>query len=230
MNSPFFKGALYIVSTPIGNLGDITQRAIDTLKEVDLIAAEDTRNSGRLLAHFGIDKPLTSYHDFNEKSKSPEMIEKLLHGNSIALITDAGTPLISDPGYRLVNAARDKGIDIIPIPGPSSILAALVVSGFPTDRFCFEGYLPRTSGKLERLFKELSSEQRTMIFFETSFRILKSLKIMKEIFGDREIFVGRELTKKFEEKIRGPISDVLTAFENRSIKGEIVIVVAGFSG
>jgi 16S rRNA (cytidine1402-2'-O)-methyltransferase len=202
-------------------------RAIETLKSVDLIASEDTRNSGHLLAHFGINVPQTSYHDFNEKQKAPDLIKLLLDGKSVALISDAGTPLISDPGYRLVNAAREAGIDIIPIPGASAILAALVVSGFPTDRFIFEGYLPRTSGKLKRLFEELLAEQRTLIFYETQFRILKSLKIMQEVLGDREIFVGRELTKKFEEKLRGRISEILTALEGRNIKGEIVIVVSG---
>ncbi len=202
-------GILYIVATPIGNLGDMTFRAVETLKSVDLIAAEDTRNSGRLLAHFGIGTPQTSYHDYNERQKAPELIDMLKEGKSIALISDAGTPLVSDPGYRLVNQAASEGIDIIPIPGPSSILAALVVSGFPTDRFTFEGYLPRTSGKLKSTLEELSGEERTMVFLETTFRISKSLPVMLEVFGDREILIGRELTKKFEEKLRGRISEVI---------------------
>ena len=226
MTSPS-SGILYIVSTPIGNLGDITERAINTLKSVDLIASEDTRNSGRLLARFGITAPQTSYHDFNEKQKSQELVRMLCDGKNIALITDAGTPLISDPGYRLVNLARGAGIDIIPVPGASSVLAALVVSGFPTDRFTFEGYLPRTSGKLKKALEQLKLEPRTMVFFETPFRIIKSLPLMQEILGDREIFVGRELTKKFEEKKRGRISEILAALEGRTIKGEIVLVVPG---
>jgi 16S rRNA (cytidine1402-2'-O)-methyltransferase len=221
------RGTLYIVATPIGNLGDISARAIDTLKIVDLIAAEDTRNSGRLLVHFGIETRQTSYHDFNEKQKSPELVQMLLDGHSIALISDAGTPLLSDPGYRLVKLAVEAGIEIIPIPGPSSILAALVTSGFPTDRFTFEGYLPRTSGKLKNRLDELKDDPRTMIFFETQFRIIKSLPVMLEVFGDREILIARELTKKFEEKIRGRISEVISAIQGRSLKGELVVVVPG---
>ena len=221
------RGNLYIVATPIGNLGDISSRAIEILKSVELIAAEDTRNSGRLLAHLSIETRQTSYHDFNEKEKAPELVKMLLSGSSIALISDAGTPLLSDPGYRLVKLAREAGIDIIPIPGPSSILAALVVSGFPTDRFSFEGYLPRTTGKLKNRLEELKNDPRTMIFFETQFRILKSLPAMLEIFGDRDILIARELTKKFEEKIRGRISEIISALKDRNLKGELVIVVPG---
>jgi 16S rRNA (cytidine1402-2'-O)-methyltransferase len=226
MTAPL-QGILYIVATPIGNLGDMTIRAIETLKTVDLIASEDTRNSGFLLKHFGISTPQTSYHEHNERQKAPELARFLKVGKSIALISDAGTPLISDPGYRLVNEAITAGIEIIPIPGSSSILAALVASGFPTDKFCFEGYLPKSSGRLTRRLQELATEPRTMIFFETQFRILKSLPVMVEAFGDREIFVGRELTKKFEEKMRAKISDIIKALETRTIKGEIVIVVPG---
>ena len=221
------KGTLFIVSTPIGNLGDMTQRAIETLNNVDLIASEDTRLSGRLLAHFGIGAPQTSYHDHNERKKAPELIRFMLDGNSLALISDAGTPLISDPGYRLVSAACSEGIDVIPIPGASSILAALVVSGFPANRFCFEGYLPRSSGRLRHALIELSSEPRTMVFFETPFRIMKSLPVMLDVFGDRQVFIARELTKKFEEKIRGSLSQVIPLLEKRTLKGEIVIIVPG---
>lgn len=221
------KGILYIVATPIGNLGDMTLRAIETLKNVDMMAAEDTRNSDRLLAHFGIDVTLTSYYDHIEKFKAAELVKYLMEGKSIALISDAGTPLVSDPGYRLVRLAVENGIDVVPIPGPSAILAALVVSGFPTDRFCFEGFLPRTSGRLKRRLDELASEPRTLIFFETPHRIMKSLPVMLESLGDRQIFIGRELTKKFEEKIRGRISEILAILEKRTLKGEIVIVVPG---
>jgi 16S rRNA (cytidine1402-2'-O)-methyltransferase len=205
----------------------MTLRAIETLKSVDLIAAEDTRTSGRLLTHFGINVPLSSYHDHIEKAKAPELIKMLIDGKSIALISDAGTPLVSDPGYRLVNLAIDNDIEVIPIPGPSSILAALVASGFPTDRFCFEGYLPKTSGRLKRTLDDLATEPRTMILFETPHRIMKSLPVMLESLGDRQIFIGRELTKKFEEKIHGRISEVLAILEKRTLKGEIVIVVPG---
>jgi 16S rRNA (cytidine1402-2'-O)-methyltransferase len=220
-------GILYIVATPIGNLGDMTIRAIETLKNVELIASEDTRNSGNLLKHFGIETPQTSYHEHNERQKAPQLVRLIRDGKSIALISDAGTPLVSDPGYRLVNMAIAEGIDVVPIPGASSILAALVSSGFPTDRFCFEGYLPKSSGRLRRHLEKLSSEPRTMIFFETQFRILKSLPVMQELFGDREIFVGRELTKKFEEKMRARISELASTLSKRTIKGEIVIVVPG---
>ncbi len=220
-------GILYIVATPIGNLGDMTFRAVETLKSVDLIASEDTRTSGRLLKHLGIETAQTSYHEHNERQKAPELVKMLKEGKSIALISDAGTPLVSDPGYRLVNLAVSEGIDVVPIPGASSILAALVVSGFPTDRFCFEGYLPKSSGRLRRKLEELSSESRTMIFFETQFRILKTLPVMQELLGDRRIFVGRELTKKFEEKMRARISEITNALSKRAIKGEIVIVVPG---
>jgi 16S rRNA (cytidine1402-2'-O)-methyltransferase len=220
-------GILYIVSTPIGNLGDMTIRAIETLKSVDLIASEDTRISGRLLIHFDIPTPQTSYHDHNERQKAPELARMLREGKSIALISDAGTPLVSDPGYRLVNLAVSEGIDVVPVPGASSILAALAVSGFPSDRFCFEGYLPKSAGRLRRRLEELAAEQRTMIFFETQFRILKSLPVMQELFGDREIFVGRELTKKFEEKMRARISEIVSTLSKKAIKGELVIVVPG---
>jgi 16S rRNA (cytidine1402-2'-O)-methyltransferase len=205
----------------------MTLRAIDTLKSADIIASEDTRVSGRLLAHFGINVAQTSYHDHNERQKAPELIERLLNGESIALISDAGTPLISDPGYRLVNAAHSNGIDVVPIPGASSILAALVVSGFPNDRFCFEGYLPKSQGKLATTLARLAGEPRTMIFLETTFRVSKSLPVIQEVMGDREVLIARELTKKFEEKIRGRLSRIIPMLQGRSLKGELVIVVHG---
>lgn len=221
-------GILYIVATPIGNLADISMRAIETLRSVDLIASEDTRTSKKLFSRFNIKTARTSYHDHNEKSKAPKIIDAILEGKSVALISDAGTPLISDPGYTLVNMAIAEGIDIIPVPGPSAILAALVSSGFPTDRFCFEGYPPRTEGKLKRFFERLVDESRTIILFETPHRIKKCLKVMLDVFGDREIFIGRELTKKFEEKWRGAVSVVLKNIEDRTIKGEIIVVVRGY--
>lgn len=218
---------MYIVATPIGNLADISMRAIETLRNVDLIASEDTRTSKKLFSRFNIKTARTSYHDHNEKSKAPRIIEAILEGKSVAIISDAGTPLISDPGYTLVNMAIAEGIDIIPVPGPSAILAALVSSGFPTDRFCFEGYPPRTEGKLKRFFERLVDEPRTIVLFETPHRIKKCLKVMLDVFGDREIFVGRELTKKFEEKWRGAVSIILKNIEDRTIKGEIIVVVRG---
>lgn len=218
-------GKLYIVATPIGNLGDISGRAVEILKTVDMILSEDTRVTGRLLSHFGIQTRQTSYHDHNEKAKAPSIIGEIKRGKSAALVSDAGTPLISDPGYTLVNLAIGEGIEVIFIPGASSILAALVLSGFPADRFCFEGYAPRTEGKLRRFFSALTSEERTVIFFETPHRLKKSLKIMLEELGDREIFIGREITKKFEEKMRGRISEISADIESRTIKGELVVVV-----
>ena len=218
-------GILYVVATPIGNLSDFTPRAIETLNSVDLILSEDTRVTGKLLSHFQIGTRQISYHDHNEKFKAPSIIMDLMEGKNIALVSDAGTPLISDPGYTLVNLAIKEGIEIIPIPGPSSIITALSVSGFPTDRFCFEGYAPRTEGKLRRFFSSLADEKRTVVFFETPHRIKKSLKIMLQELGNREIFVGRELTKKFEEKLRGDIETILANIETRTIKGELVVII-----
>ena len=222
-------GSLYIVATPIGNLGDMTYRAVDILGSVDYAAVEDTRVSGRLFTSYGINARKVSYFEHNEKSRGPSIIKDLLGGKSVALITDAGTPLISDPGYFLVNLAIENGIDIVPIPGPSSIIAALSISGFPAHSFCFEGYPPRTAGKLIRFFERLKDESRTIVLFETPHRIKKCLTAMLEILGDRQIFIARELTKKFEEKIRGVLSEVLEKFENSPAKGEMVVVIRGNS-
>jgi len=218
-------GKLYLVSTPIGNLGDFSARGIETLKESDIILAEDTRNTGKLLSRYQVPTRMMSFHDHSEKSKTPIVIDMLLQGKSVALVSDAGTPLVSDPGYSLVNAAIENKIDIVPIPGASAVLAALSVSGFPTDKFGFEGYAPRTEGKLRKFIEEIAESSRTTVFFETPHRIMKSLKIMKEIMGERRIMVGRELTKLHEEKIRGTVDFVYDSLENRSVKGEIVIVV-----
>jgi len=220
-------GALYIVSTPIGNLSDFSYRAVYILQNVDLIASEDTRTSGVLLSHYKITTPQTSYHEHNEKSKAPELIQSLLSGKTIALITDAGTPLISDPGYRLVNLAISNKLEVFPIPGASSILAALVVSGLPTDRFVFEGYLPRSSGRLKTFLSGLANEIRTLVLLETPHRIMKSLPVMLETLGDRNIVIARELTKKYEQKIRGPISEIIANLANKPIKGELVIIIPG---
>lgn len=221
------SGILYIVSTPIGNLSDITFRAIETLKQVDLIAAEDTRHSGILLNNYGITTPLTSYHDFNKREKGPELIQKLLSGNSIALVSDAGTPGISDPGYLLIKLAIENQIQIIPIPGPAAFISALVVSGLPTDKFVFEGFLPNKPQKRKKRLEELAQEKRTIIFYESPYRLLKFLEAVKQVLGDRRICVARELTKKFEEIKRGTVSGVLGHFQPGKIKGELVIVVEG---
>jgi len=226
-NSENPRGSLYIVATPIGNLRDISFRALDVLKSVDYIASEDTRISGKLLSRYEINTAQTSYFEHNEKVKAPRIIQDIIDGKSVALITDAGTPLISDPGYRLVDLAVKNDLDIIPIPGPSSILAALSISGFPTDSFCFEGYPPKTMGKLKRFFDDLKDERRTIILFETPHRIKKCLTVMLDVMGEREIFVGRELTKKFEEKIRGDISAILDRIEQKPLKGEMVVVIRG---
>lgn len=221
------SGILYIVSTPIGNLSDITLRAIETLKQVDLIAAEDTRHTGILLKNYGITTPLSSYHDFNKQKKGPELIQKLLSGNSIALVSDAGTPGISDPGYLLIKLAIENQIQIVPIPGPAAFISALVVSGLPTDKFVFEGFLPNKPQKRRRRLEELAQEKRTLIFYESPYRLLKFLDAIKQIFGDRRICVARELTKKFEEIKRGTVTEVQQYFQQGKIKGELVIVVEG---
>jgi len=221
------NGVLYVVSTPIGNLEDITLRALRILKEVNLVAAEDTRRTGLLLAHHKIDNKLTSYHDFNKEKKAPELIDLLKSGESLALVSDAGTPGISDPGYLLIKLAIQERIEVVPIPGVSAILAGLVVSGLPTDRFSFEGFLPPKSTKRKKKLESLISEQRTMIFYESPHRLNHTLEEISNVFGDRKIVVARELTKKFEEIKRGEVSDVKEYFLKKRVKGEIVILLAG---
>ena len=216
------SGILYIVSTPIGNLSDITLRAMETLKQADLIAAEDTRHSGILLKNYGITTPLTSYHDFNKQRKGPELIQQILSGSSVALVSDAGTPGISDPSYLLIKLAIENQIQIVPIPGPAAFISALVVSGLPTDKFVFEGFLPNKPQKRRRRLEELAQEKRTLIFYESPYRLLKFLDAIKQIFGDRRICVARELTKKFEEIYRGSISRVLLKIRPQ---GEFIILV-----
>jgi 16S rRNA (cytidine1402-2'-O)-methyltransferase len=221
------KGVLYVVSTPIGNLEDITLRALRILKEVDLVAAEDTRRTGLLLKHYQIDNQLSSYHDFNKEKRALELIGLLKSGKSLALISDAGTPGISDPGYLLIKLAIQDGIEVVPIPGVSAILAGLVVSGLPTDRFSFEGFLPSKSTKRKKKLESLITEPRTMIFYESPHRLNQTLAEVFNVFGDREIVVARELTKKFEEIKRGRVSFVKGYFQNKKVKGEIVIILAG---
>ncbi|MCP1380782.1 16S rRNA (cytidine(1402)-2'-O)-methyltransferase [Runella salmonicolor] len=218
---------LYLVPTPIGNLEDITLRAINMLKSVDVILAEDTRTSGHLLKHLGISKPLQSYHIHNEHQTVQRIIQRILKGENMALISDAGTPAVSDPGFLLVRECLKNGIDIECLPGPTAFVPALVNSGLPTDRFTFEGFLPHKKGRQTRL-TELKEEERTMIFYESPHRLLKSLQQFVEYFGaDRQASVSRELTKLYEETIRGTLTEIIAYFAEKTIKGEIVIVVAG---
>jgi 16S rRNA (cytidine1402-2'-O)-methyltransferase len=222
-------GVLFVVSTPIGNLEDITLRALRILKEVDLMAAEDTRKTGILLKRYQIKTKTTSYHDFNKEKKTPYLLRELKSGRDVAIVSDAGTPGISDPCYYLVREAIKEEIRIIPIPGSSALLSALVVSGLPTDRFIFEGFLPSKKTKRIKRLKELESEKRTLIFFESPYRLIQTLNNLNEVFGERRIVVARELTKKFEEIIRGKITEVESYFERKKVKGEMVIVVEGKS-
>lgn len=219
-------GILYIVSTPIGNLEDITFRAVRILKEVDVIAAEDTRHTALLLQHFGIRNRLESYHDFNKMGKTPVLINRLSEGQSIALVSDAGTPGISDPGYVLITQALASGFDVVPIPGPCAAVASLSVSGLATDRFVFEGFLPVKKGRKKRL-DFLLQESRTMIFYESPHRIVKTLNELMTVFGNRSVAVCRELTKKFEETIRGSLSEVIEKVEKNKPRGEFVIILEG---
>lgn len=222
------KGKLYLVGTPIGNLDDMTFRAIQTLKDVDWIAAEDTRHTRKLLEYFQIGTPMTSYHEHNEAEKSVHLIEKILEGASIAIVTDAGMPGISDPGYRFVEKAWDAGVEIVPIPGPTASITALVASGMATDRFIFEGFLPRKSSQRRTHLQELIAEPRTLIFYEAPHRLLETLEDIIAVMGpQRMVTVVRELTKKHEEKIRGIAEDLLAHFKVQEPKGEIVLIVAG---
>ena len=220
-------GKLYIVPTPIGNLEDITLRALRILKEVDLILAEDTRTSAFLLKHYSIATRLSSHHKFNEHKTVERIAEQILGGDNVALISDAGTPSISDPGFLLTRTCLTMGVEVECLPGATAFVPALVNSGFPSDRFCFEGFLPQKKGRQKKL-KELANETRTMIFYESPFRLVKALEQFAENFGsDRNVSVSRELTKIFEENVRGTIAEVLAHFQSKTIKGEIVIVLEG---
>jgi len=220
-------GPLYIVATPIGNLEDITLRALRVLKEVSLIAAEDTRHTQKLLTHFGIHKPLTSYHDHNKEDKAELIIARLKEGEGVALVTDAGTPGISDPGYYLVNRAIEEGVAVVPIPGPTAAMAAVSVSGLPTDSFVFEGFLPSRRSQRTGKLEALKDEPRTIILYEAPHRILACLRDILEAFGDRRAVLARELTKIHEEVLRGKISDIINTVEPRDIKGEVTLIIEG---
>jgi 16S rRNA (cytidine1402-2'-O)-methyltransferase len=220
-------GILYIVPTPIGNLEDITLRALRILKEVDLIAAEDTRHTQHLLTHFGIDKPLTSYHDHNEREKAQVLVERIKNGANLALVSDAGTPGIADPGFRLVSAAIRAGIKIVPLPGASALSTALSASGLPTDRFLFEGFLPAKKQERKNRLQALRDGTATLVFYEAPHRLNDTLSDMQQILGERTIVIAREVSKVYEEFVRGTVSEVIHQVAGRGVKGEVTVVVHG---
>ncbi len=228
MSEEIQPSTLYVVSTPIGNLEDITLRALRILGGVDAVAAEDTRKTRALLEHFQINKPLISYYSYNEQRRIPELVANLMSGKSIAVVTDAGTPGISDPAYALVAACVDAGIRVVPVPGASALLAGLVASGLRTNGFVFEGFLPVKKGR-QRIFDRWKAEERTIVLYESPFRVTRTLKDILEKVGDRRVVVARELTKKFEEIVRGDVSDVLQKLNRTKSRGEYVIVVKGVS-
>src|SRR6266702_1887017 len=217
---------LYVVATPIGNLGDITLRAVEALKSADVIAAEDTRHSGLLLKHLEIKKPFVSYHEHNEAARATELVERLGRGENVALITDAGTPGLSDPGLRLIRECIKREVPFTIIPGPSSILTALLGSGFSTDKFCFRGFLPVKSGQRERELRAAVDREETTVFFESPYRLTKTLGACIDIMPDRHLCIARELTKKFEEFRRGTASELFAHYETYPPKGEIVLMIA----
>ncbi|NLL91124.1 MAG: 16S rRNA (cytidine(1402)-2'-O)-methyltransferase [Ruminococcaceae bacterium] len=222
------KGKLYVVSTPIGNLGDLSKRAADTLEFVDFIAAEDTRVTLKLLNYLGIKKPMISCYRHNEKGRSQEIVDKILAGENCALCSDAGTPAISDPGEELVSLAVDNSIEVVSVPGPCAAIAALSISGIPSGRFCFEGFLSVNKKVRKTRLEALSSEERTMVFYEAPHKLKRTLKDMLSYFGNRNIAISREMTKVYEEVIRFPLSDAVNYYNETDPRGEYVIVVEGF--
>lgn len=227
------QSGLYVVATPIGNMEDMSYRAVRILAEVDLVAAEDTRHSRPLLAHYGIDTPMQALHEHNEEQMSSRLIERIQNGEAIALISDAGTPLISDPGYRLVRAAREAGVPVFAVPGPSAVTTALSVAGLPSDRFAFEGFLPAKSAARKKRLISLVNETRTLVFFESSHRIEAALADMTETLGSNRLAaICRELTKKFETVLRAPLQDLITqiAEDKNQTRGEFVVIVEGHEG
>jgi 16S rRNA (cytidine1402-2'-O)-methyltransferase len=223
-------GTLYIVATPIGNLEDMTLRALRVLKEVDAVAAEDTRHTQILLNHYGIQTPLTSYHEHNERTKAEELVERLRQGEDIALVSDAGTPAISDPGFHLIVQAVRAGIRIIPLPGASALTAVLSASGLPTDRVVFEGFLPAKKKQRREKLQALSDEVRTLVFYEAPHRLLEALDDVHELLGDREAVLAREVSKVHEELLRGRVSELIRALRGREIRGEFTLVISGAAG
>jgi len=222
---PLLPGTLYLVATPIGNLEDITLRALRTLKECDVVAAEDTRRTGQLLKHFAISKPLLSYFQFNEARRSEEILERLKQGQKIALVTDAGTPGISDPGERVVRAVLTAGLRVEPVPGPSALVTALTASGLGTEEFHFIGFLPHKSGQRRRKLESLRGVEGTMVLYESPYRIEKLLTELGEVYPGRQVVLARELTKKFEEFLRGTPAGLLETLRTRSLKGEFVVMI-----
>ena len=220
------SGTLYIVSTPIGNLQDITFRAINVLKSVNVIAAEDTRRTKILLHAYGIKADIISYHDFNKERQGEKILHYLLSGKSVALVSDAGTPGVSDPGYYVINLAINHNLLMIPVPGVSAIITALSVSGLPSDRFCFEGFLPKKVNSRRKFIQTLKDEDRTLIFYESPYRIVETLKDFLDLCGERWVVVARELTKMYEEIIRGPLSEVLKILSEKKIKGEFTVLIS----
>jgi 16S rRNA (cytidine1402-2'-O)-methyltransferase len=222
---PLLPGTLYLVATPIGNLEDITLRALRTLRECDVVAAEDTRRTSLLLQHYEIKRPLISYFKFNEAKRSEEIIQRLQRGEKVALVTDAGTPGISDPGQRVVEAAIQHNFRVESVPGPCAFVAALTASGAPTHEFHFVGFLPHKSGQRRKKLEQLSAIEATLVFYESPFRVEKLLGELKEIFGNNGVILARELTKKFEEYLRGTPAELLQEFQRRPRKGEFVVIV-----
>ena len=218
---------IFVCGTPIGNISDISFRVIEILKKVDIIAAEDTRKSGRLLKEYNIKTPLISFYKDNEKKRAEELINRIQSGEKVALISNAGMPGISDPGYELINRAVEQGITVVPVPGPTALVSALVVSGLPMDRFVFEGFLPRKGKKRKNRLADIKKEERTIIVYESPYRIKQTLQELEEMLGTRKIALVRELTKYYEEKIYGTCSDVLKQIADREIKGELVLVIEG---
>lgn len=223
---PLLPGTLYLVATPIGNLEDITLRALRTLKECDLIAAEDTRRTGQLLAHFGISKPMFSYFQHNEARRTVEIVERLRRGEKVALVTDAGSPGISDPGERIVEAALAAGLRVEPVPGAAALIAALTASGLSTEEFHFVGFLPHKSGQRRKALERLKDVPGTLVLYESPYRVQRLLEELAEVFGDRNVVLARELTKKFEEFIRGKPAEIIERLRQRTIKGEFVVLIS----
>jgi 16S rRNA (cytidine1402-2'-O)-methyltransferase len=221
------SGRLFLVGTPIGNLGDLTERARETLAGADLVAAEDTRRTGRLLAHLGIETRMTSLFEGNERERTESLVRELRRGARVALVSDAGMPSVSDPGFRLVRACAEEGIDVTVVPGPSAVTAALAVSGLPTDRWVFEGFLPRRAGERRTRLRGLADDRRTLVLFESPRRLVATLREVREELGDRGVAVARELTKLHEQVLRGRVSEVLEALGDAEPKGEVVVVLEG---
>ncbi|MCX6834006.1 MAG: 16S rRNA (cytidine(1402)-2'-O)-methyltransferase [candidate division Zixibacteria bacterium] len=220
-------GTIFLVPTPIGNMGDITSRAIEVLSTVEMIACEDTRVSGNLVKKLGISRKLVSYHEFNERQRAEQLVESVRNGMNIAVVTDGGSPGISDPAYRIVRAAIDSGLNVVALPGPCAIIPALTASGLPTDRFFFEGFLPPKEVARKKRLRQLSGYPHTLVFYESPHRVHKTLADALDVLGDREACLAREITKKFEQYVRGPISGIITELSGRNVKGEIVLVIGG---